>query len=41
MGVTFEFEKGYPASFGDDVDVVVEHSVAGKTKDFKLFIYGA
>jgi len=41
MGVVFTFDRGYPVAFGDSVDLVVEHFVPGKTKDFNLYVYGA
>lgn len=41
MGVEFIFDNGYSLLMNDTLDVQVEHDVPGKTKNFKLFIYGA
>lgn len=41
MGVEFTFDNGYPLSLNDTLAVQAEHFVSGKTKTFKMFVYGA
>jgi len=41
MGVEFTFDNGYPIDLNDTLDIRVQHYVTGKTKDFKMFVYGA
>ena len=40
MGVEFVFDNGFPMALNDTMDVQVEHFVPGKTKNFKMFVYG-
>lgn len=41
LDADFVFSSGYPVVTADSVDVVVEHFSTGKSRNFKLYIYGA
>lgn len=40
MQVEFLFPEGYEMAVSDTMDAVVEHCLTGKTKSYKIFIYG-